>query len=329
MRKKARAAWSELTRAVTDAKTGLAVARHALARATSPDAPSFVADRRFSWAKSLLEANEQRISALPGVVGYGLGLRDGAPVVTVYVEQMPKGRTKIALSRPLRSTKRSLDLEIVRFGKGLKRQLRASASLGESDLNSKGTLGTFARTASGHTVAITAMHVVSNTGSELDFDDEPLAVVSPSPRDGNLARVIGGAVKGTMRGIDAVRIDLGPDVSPDWTIPKIGPILGWRPTTFPGDHGIPVKAFGAQSGRMLGHIRNPKITLPKYDLVHAIVVEMDTAPGDSGCALVDNQNLVLGFLVGHGRGMPENLRLFCAAGPVLRFLKCDIPSTGS
>jgi hypothetical protein len=320
---------AELARAITDARRTLAAARRALAQASVPRGPACVTDGRYRWAQALLARHAARLAATPAVAGYGLAVRAGRPIAQIYVREPLRGPQLAALSAPLRGGARALEVEVVRFGPRVARQLGGSASIGTARRRTKGTLGAFAYTADGRPCAITAMHVVApGARGDLAASATSDPVLTPSPRDGSAQRAIGRAARGTLRGVDAARIDLAPGVVPNWTLPSIGPILGWRPTTFPGDHLATVRAYGAQSGLLVGRIMNPMITLPAYDLVHAIVVEIDTAPGDSGCAIVDSQNLVLGFLVGHGRDQPASQRLFCAAGPVLEYLECDIPSPG-
>lgn len=269
------------------------------------------------WAERVLAYHRPRLMKRPGVVGFGLGLRDGAPLATIYTRA-----PSVNVPRELRRSGRCLPVEAVSFGRGLERQLRCGSSIGRTGPDSKGTLGCFATGPHGRTVAISAMHVMED--DEINPGEPPVAVSTPSRRDSVATQIIGQAVHGTQHGIDAVRIDLGPHVVPDYSLPDIGPVAGWRPTVYPADVGAVVRAYGATSGPLVGRITNPGITLPAYELEDAIVVSMPTAPGDSGAAIVDNQNLVLGFLVGRGIDMPADLRLFCPAGLVLRRLGCTL-----
>jgi hypothetical protein len=127
--------------------------------------------------------------------------------------------------------------------------------------------------------------------------------------------------------VDAARVDLAPDVEVNWNTPAF-PITGWRRLHWPGDHTTRVKLFGARSGFLLGQIHNANVSMPQYDLDDAIVVSIPTDRGDSGAAIVDDEGLVLGFLVGRGSDMPDDLRIFCPASLVLRALNCVIPNLG-
>ena len=71
-----------------------------------------------------------------------------------------------------------------------------------------------------------------------------------------------------------------------------------------------------------GVIEHPFVVLPEFGLDGAILVHISSRKGDSGAALVDQQNLVLGFLV----GASGSLRVFCPAGMMLSRLGCDIPN---
>lgn len=69
----------------------------------------------------------------------------------------------------------------------------------------------------------------------------------------------------------------------------------------------------------------PLVEMPGFNLDAAIVVRgFSSTEGDSGAALVDPENLVLGFLVGR---TTSGRRLFCPAGLVLTRLGCKIPTT--
>jgi hypothetical protein len=83
--------------------------------------------------------------------------------------------------------------------------------------------------------------------------------------------------------------------------------------------------FGAQSRLVAGQIRNPSVDLPSENLADAILVNIPSVKGDSGAALVDSDNLVLGILVGRFNG-PEGGAVFSPIGPVLDALGCDIPT---
>ena len=82
--------------------------------------------------------------------------------------------------------------------------------------------------------------------------------------------------------------------------------------------------YGSTSGRQVGYIIEPSVSLPAFNLEAAIIVDIVSADGDSGSAIVDSENLVLGFLVGRmiWNGFPA--RVFSAAGLVLHTLGCDI-----
>src|SRR5687767_1779176 len=140
---------------------------------------------------------------------------------------------------------------------------------------------------------------------------------------------LGEIVFGTTTGIDAAKIKLDDPADADNVIPGIGTIAGWRPVTIPGDNNASVRMFGAMTNKVSrGVIIHPSVSLPSFGLDNAILADIPTLNGDSGAALIDANNHVLGFLVGEASGVDDNfasLRVFTPAGDVLNVLDCDIP----
>jgi hypothetical protein len=315
---------------MAEAKRMIAVARLKLGRLTKPGDPHHLVHDDWCWAHELMEARKPKLLAHPGVVGCGLGFRIregerlGTPCLTVYVEtklpkdQLPPGAR---LPKTVRSGKRRLEVDVVELG-GLERQVQGGDSIGPIPLADRGTLGAFARDlAKGDVVALTAMHVTQlqsfpAQGSVCPDFQNPC----PGSKFGKLRA-------GTMTGIDAAMLELDtPLADPITDLPTIGRIHGWRPTTFPGDQNTPVRIFGASSGFQSGTIESPATSIPAASLDSAILVDIQTQGGDSGCALVDPQGLVLGFLVGRGSSQLNRLAVFTPASLVLSQLGCDIPS---
>jgi hypothetical protein len=220
-----------------------------------------------------------------------------------------------------------LAIDVQQFGDALDRHVVVGAGLGRSSTpRTRGTLGSFAVDNAGATVAITAMHVSDE--DEMQLGDPPVPVTTPSQLDDPSAQHLGHVVAGTRTDVDAARIQLAAGTVANGVAPIIGRISGWRPLHYPGDHEALVRMYGAKSGYREGKIENPSIDLPAFNLRQTIVVSIDSAPGDSGAAIVDSENLVLGFLVGRGNAMPPHLRLFTPASLVLAKLGCDIPMGG-
>jgi hypothetical protein len=214
-----------------------------------------------------------------------------------------------------------LEIDVVELGR-LTRQVGPGDSIGPDPLFERGTLGVFARdTQSQAVVALTAMHV---TGLQSFPAQGAVATEFQSPCPGTR---FGRLSAGTMTGIDAAKVELlQPPSDPATLLPGIGRVRGWRPTTFPGDQNTTVRLFGASSGFQTGTLVNPGTTLPGANLTAAILVEITTQGGDSGSALVDPENLLLGFLVGRGSSTVNNLAVFTPASLVLSQLGCDVPS---
>ena len=300
----------ELSRALSDmakAKRMLAEARRKLARLSRPGGPAYLVEKQWQWAHELMESRCEKILSYPNVVGYGLGFRvrkgerTDTPCLTVYVRKKKdekRMRPEAKLPKSIRIGKRRLPVDVVEIGK-LKRQLGPGDSIGDPTAE-KGTLGAFALDTSGRgdVVGLTAMHLTSLDEFPDGVSDSP-QFESPCPGDG-----CGQLRAGSRTGIDAAVLELTdppPDAITD--LPFIGRVRGWRRVTFPGDKGSSVRLFGA------------------------ILVDIDTDDGDSGCALVDRENLVLGFLVGRGDSEQNNLAVFTPASLVLSRLHCDIPKT--
>lgn len=322
---------------LSQARKALSRARRSLARLTDLNGPPHLIEKGWERAHELLEARREKLLAVPGVIGCGLGGRHrggvhtGEPCITVYVRKKlspdeMKAQGMPRLPRTVRIGSYRMPVDVIELGE-LERHLDAGA--GVSPLPPvqpfQGTLGVFAKDLDhGDTVALTAMHV---TGFQ-QFPDP----ISPAPSFCSPALPAGGATfgrlrQGTMTGIDAAKLELDGPRSAASTLPVIGQIRGWRPATFPGDQGVEVRLFGAVSGFQSGFIVSPAVALPSESLDSAILANINTAAGDSGCALVDADNLLLGFLVGQGTSELSNLRVFTPASLVLSRLRCDIPTS--
>lgn len=328
--------------AIADAAQALAVSRRRLADVTPADQlhDAAVTHPEAAAALRALRQHREQILAVRGVVGVGIGLRRRGGVVlrercvVVFVRRKWSNARRArsgaqALPAELASGPRSarVPVDIVELGR-LERAASGGDSLGPTGTKVRGTLGSFAvDLATGATVALTAMHVSKRRqhppGSALPFS-------CPVPPDAG-AGALGRLVRGTMRGIDAAAISIDAPATASLSIMNIGRIRGWRPVSTPGDEGTVVRMFGAASGYVIGRIAYASVDLPKFGLESAILCEMPTRKGDSGAAIVDNENLVLGLLVGRPPlGKPPNLTpyaVFTPIGRVLFTLGCDIPNS--
>ncbi len=313
-----------------EAQQALARARRKLAQLTRPGKHHYLVEKEWQWACRLAESREERLLAFPGVVGCGLGFRvrkgerSSKPCLTVFVEKKVAQRelsSRATLPKTVSAGGKRLEIDVVELG-SLERQIGPGDSIGPDPLSDRGTLGVFARDTQGQdVVALTAMHV---TGLQAFPSQGIVSTEFQSPCPGTR---IGRLRAGTMTGIDAAKLELvNPPADAATLLPGIGRVRGWRPTTFPGDQGTTVRLFGASSGFQTGTLVNPGTTLPGANLDAAILVEIQTQGGDSGCALVDPENLLLGFLVGRGSSALNSLAVFTPASLVLSQLGCDIPS---
>lgn len=318
---------------LTAAQRMLADARRRLARLTGPEHSHHLVDPAWSWAHDLMAARRDKLLAIPGVVGVGLGFRlrggapTGEPCLTVYVqrkrapEELAQAREP-RIPRTVSSGKRRLPVDVLELG-SIRRQVNAGDSLGPLDGGDRGTIGALAKDLdAGDTVALTAMHVTPLQQFPTGDTAAP-RFVSPMPGGGEL----GSLRAGTMSGIDAAKLALNTQQPALTVLPRIGRIHGWRPITFPGDQGTPVRMFGAVSQFQSGYIVNPIASIPAESLDAAILVNIPSQGGDSGSALIDPEGLLLGFLVGEAGTALNNLRVFTPASLVLSRLRCDVPTS--
>lgn len=324
--------------ATTRAVRALSAAREELARAAQPGDPHCMLHPDWCWAGELLAARRDKLLAYPGAIAVGLAerLRDGEPTgqpcVTVFVvDKRTPEELAAAGARPIQKSvwmgERHLPVDVVELGT-LDRQADAGDSLGPATSTAEGTLGAFAvDRGTGSTVAITAMHV---TGLyEYPAPGLPeLELTAPSLQVDAAAPAFARLLRGTRTGTDAAKLALLAPRPPITVLPgTIGRVRGWRPLTYPGDQGTIVRLYGTVSKEQSGYVVSPSASIPSESLDAAILVQVVSAPGDSGGALVDSDGWLLGFLVGQGSSQLHGLRVFTPASLVLDRLGCDIPAT--
>jgi hypothetical protein len=304
-------------------------ARDVIAQRTKPGDHGLIVSSRYSWAQKLHESKAKSLHEHGGVAGSGLGfrvsggVRDQTPSLTVFVrEKLPaevlQERGISALARGYKRGSRRLPVDVVALGQ-LHRQARPGDSIGALDPASKGTLGGIAIDAgTGALCGLTAMHVTGLQEFPVDGTAAP-QFTSPSPLDAPGAPDFGRLRRGTSVGVDAAAIDLA--VAAVNEIPFLGPVAGWRPTTYPGDEGAAVWMFGATSGLQAGVIEYPHVDMPGDALGEVILVRIHSEAGDSGALLVDNNRLALGLLIG---AYDNGLRAFSSIALVQALLECAL-----
>jgi hypothetical protein len=316
------------------AKKRLALARRSLAKCTRPGHSDVIVSDRWKQVKAARAHHLESLLKIPNVVGVGYGFRrrkggeTNEECLQVLVTRKFKNRT--LLKRGIEKMRasvvapdgREIPVDVIDFGR-LNKLVKGGDSLGPQGKHYEGTIGTFAiDDATGDAVALTAMHV---TKLKRVPPSSYRKMVSPSEMRSS-PLILGTVIKGTMHGIDAAKISVDPSRSPEWLIDVIGDIKGWRPVAWPGDRGTPVRLYGTTSYYSVGRIVSVDVDMPEHNLESAIVADIPTKKGDSGAALVDNENLVLGLLVGSSTREPD-LSVFTPISKVLNRLSCDIPST--
>jgi hypothetical protein len=276
-----------------------------------------------------MRLHREKLALIQTVVGVSVGFRRRAGQIT-------KERCVIVLVRRKHALSTLANRSIVRIPKSLRYgtggrvstdvielgRLRESfvpgSLIGQRSMNRVGTLGTFATDPNEGLVALTAMHVSGLRSFDASSDSGDLSFFLEDKTP------LGRLLLGTKTGVDAAKISVDDPASALDLTPRIGPIQGWRPMSLSGDRGSLVRMYGAISGLVYGRIEEPLAFLDETELGGVILVDIPSADGDSGAALVDNQGFVLGLLVGETIRGPR-WRVFSPIGPVLRKLGCDIP----
>ncbi|TMQ19391.1 MAG: hypothetical protein E6J91_06325, partial [Deltaproteobacteria bacterium] len=177
-------------------------------------------------AHAALTAHRDRLLAMPGVLGVGLGVGAARqPMISVFVRSDGADDRNMwdeLSGAQLRVAGRGIGVEVVPFG-GLKpvpqpvsvaggpdqrkaakaMRLAPGDGIGQVDPATRATLGAFAVTADQAPVAITAMHMVG--ASEVEPGDQPIDVVRRVSIDDQGIR-IGAIDRGTLTRVDAARI---------------------------------------------------------------------------------------------------------------------------
>jgi hypothetical protein len=319
----------DLAGLLADTRDTRARLRHELARTARPGEHGPVLPERLRWAGTLWRAQSSRLEPGFRSVGSALGfkVKDGAFTdtrsLTVFVRRKrTPGQLKQSgvrkLPRQVSSKRRQLAVDVVELGQ-LQRQVQLGDSLGRLVPRSKGTLAALARDMdTGAIGALTAMHVTGLREFPAPGSGSPL-LVTPSPFDAAGGRRLGALRRGTTRGVDAALLSLEAAVTNQ--LPFIGPIAGWRPTTYPADVGIGVWMVGATSGLQAGIIQYPHADVPGDQLSEVILVRIRSDLGDSGALLVDQNRFALGLLVGaYGNG----LRAYSSIALAQALLRCSL-----
>jgi hypothetical protein len=226
------------------------------------------------------------------------GIREADRCLTIYVEEKLspeelRDRGYTMLEPYLQGANGArVPTDVVELGT-LHRQALAGDSVSEVGKSRRGTLGAFATDLlEGGTVGITAMHVLNPVaGASIDCVCPGHGMSGSEP--------LGSFRRGRMARIDAALMSTERAGATRNFLPGLGEIRGWRSVTLSGDRNLPVLMWGAESGTLMnGVLREPLIHLPSENLQSAILAEIESIDGDSGAALLDEDNWILGFLVG-------------------------------
>ena len=308
----------------------LASARGRVAGLSQPNRSGAIKSSTFQRIHRTLVDHWERLRDYPNVVGYGAGFRfkDGVRTnkrcASILVrEKLPRkalarGKGKL-LPTTLHGSGYSVPVDVVEVGEFSLYANPSDRITGHSTQVSTVTLGAFAvDNATNAVLALTAMHAAGNInqfpppgGSEV-----PIHFLA---EDGSL---LGDLLRGTRGdGIDAGAIKLAAGQTPSRMLPGVGEMKSWRVLDQDADTGTAVTMFGALTGHPVhGAISNPCVFMPEMNLGPAIQVSIRAQRGDSGAALVDRDNFLLGLLVGGG----EETQFFSPIGNIFNVLSCDL-----
>lgn len=200
--------------------------------------------------------------------------------------------------------------------------VKGGDSIAPESVADTATLGCFARTNTGKKspVALTAMHLVVDAGLT---PSASLRFVSPSPHFGK-PEFLGTLYRGTMEGTDAAAILLATGILPTSYIPGIGEIKGCRAPTLK-DKNRPIRMYGAASqGLVFGEVESDPISFPELGVDEGFLASLDSAGGDSGAAVVAEDDHVIGLLVGRYPGS-QGLAVVTSITSALAGVKCHFP----
>ncbi|TGE26451.1 chymotrypsin family serine protease [Hymenobacter metallicola] len=295
-------------------------ARRQFARKSTKPTQATFSTPEWQRIQHILDANYDKLATWPGVLGSSPGFRicKSMPLTektaTIYVQKKilsDKLPDTVLLPSVLSANGDEVSVDVVEVGE-IQPQTLAGSSLGAG--GPWGTLGTYAfDNQTNRIVALTAQHVASRMTN----------YSSPRPGTPNTAP-LGRLLRGSREGTDAAAILVDSPPGFPFHIAGIGQVRGWRPVHDPADRNIGVRMHGAASGNLDGYIIAPRSTWYSPNYRNAILATTPTRGGDSGAALLDSNNFILGLLV--GRADQYSLALFTPFNLVLSELGCSLPT---
>lgn len=317
-------------REIAAARKAYVRARRSLATQIDPEnIPDEVLSGRWDEINRVLDHRRRQLLRMANVVGVGLGMRHrkgvevDEPCIVVFVDKKVERAELLAsktrpLPKALRAGRLTVPIDVVELSEVKRHNDLASTGLAASI--EAATIGAIARDRITKVpVFITAMHVTSLP----DYVHQPgtprIDFTVPSRGDEAGAQVIGWLERGTTHGIDAAKVVIEDMATVASHRPPLT-VKGWRPTA--NDVNVVVRMYGRTSHFQIGVVRFLNVSIPAYGLVKTLLVQIHTDYGDSGAAIIDSADLVLGFLYGLAPSSLGNLRVFCPASLVMNVLGC-------
>jgi hypothetical protein len=311
----------------------LAASRQRVAHHSNPGADAFRSNE-FRKIHDTLVHHWPRLRTVPNVVGFAAGFRFIAGIATdercasilvstKYSQEQLRRSKEECLPKTLRRAGHSVPVDVIEIGEFKLHAGPGACIAPQADSGRRSTLGVYATdNHGGGALALTAMHAAGNDIPIYPPDTGAAAAVPFVTLDGDSQTLLGNLLRGTRRnGIDAAAISLADGQEMCRVLPGVGEVTSWRRLVQEHDFGIPVTLCGAQSGMAVhGTISNPCAYLPEHNLGPAILASIPAIGGDSGGALVDQNNFLLGLLVGGG----DSIQFFSPMANIFNELSCDL-----
>lgn len=307
-------------------------AKRKLAIDTDPGYKDVIKSPRWRSIEKVLESVKEELLSYPNVIGIAAGYKYSSEIsseykcITVFVndkksesslndsqEKKIPGRIEVDGFKPVLT-------DVIEL-KNLEEYVAPGGKVRKKGGQGFGTLGVYGvDRATKKNIALTAMHVFSGIEKFPDssFPNAPQAELSCNLTNQLLT---GELMQGTRDGIDAAKVSFNQEHTPNRFIDGIGEVKYWRPIDLDADWNIPVQMRGGATNAVAyGKIINPGIYLREHNLSSAILVKIKALKGDSGAALLDNHNYLLGLLWGGD----NDYQVFSPISSVFHFLACNL-----
>ncbi len=276
----------------------------------------------------------------PNILGYGVGPKvskggkDGFCVVFFVRKKLAKERLRhlVQIPEQLRIETLGLNIQtdVQEWGKPPVAHLAPGSEIGDS-FGHKGTVTAAVRErGTGKPLILSCSHVLAQGGEGAHEGDLIESPVFPLANPG--VNVVGALFsfmnlkRHTNNSLDAATATPSAGIPASNHIPGIGSIAvirDLRQENADDINGLPLRKIGATSGTLSGTLGNMHISIPLVyhemdgdpvlNFVDLVEITCDSEPGDSGAAIIDDNNRLVGMNIG---GNENGSGLFTHIQPV-------------